>query len=114
MRMYFGADDESYLCMGNGQDEFGNRGIYLRKTIIEVTTNAVTEALNALAPHVLPLTELVRHYADVEEAQEPNHDGWHTTPGIITMMVVWDLMTRTHLCVSLRTCGCILGNNMDV
>ena len=60
MRMHFGADDEAYLCMGNGQDDFGNRGIYLRKTIIGVTTKAMTEALNALAPHVLPLSELVR------------------------------------------------------
>ena len=58
--MHFGADDESFQCMGNGQDDEGNRGIVLQKTIIGVTTRAMRETLTAMAPLVLPFSELVR------------------------------------------------------
>lgn len=60
LRTHMGADDGAFLCMGDGQDEKGFPGVFLRKNVIEVASQALHKNLTALAPRVLPLPELVR------------------------------------------------------
>ena len=76
MRMHFGADDDAFRCMGNAEDAEGKPGIFLSKSLISVATKGLHEALTKFAPHVLPITELVRPpgcpYDDGLELQDCN------------------------------------------
>ena len=65
LRTHMGADDGAFLCMGDGRDEKGLPGVFLRKNVIEVAGLTLRENLKALAPRVLPFSELVRLHADV-------------------------------------------------
>ena len=54
-----GADDDAFGCMGTGEDVEGRMGVFLRKNVIEVAGRALKTNLRALAPRVLPYSELV-------------------------------------------------------
>ena len=63
-RTHLGSSDPAYLCMGNGTDDAGVMGVFLRKNVIETAGRALRANLTRLAPRVLPWTELARAAAD--------------------------------------------------
>lgn len=62
LRTHLGHEDDAFGCMGVGEDAEGQRGVFLRKNVVEVAGRALKRHISALAPRVLPYSELVRRY----------------------------------------------------
>ena len=60
MRSHIGADDDAFNAIRQLEDEDGLRGILLQKNVVSSAGQALKTNISALAPLVLPLTELVR------------------------------------------------------
>ena len=61
LRTHLGREDDAFGCMGTGEDAEGMQGVFLRKNVIAVCGRALKANMTALAPRVLPYSELVRH-----------------------------------------------------
>ena len=59
-RTHLGCEDDAYRCMGNGEDDAGIMGVFLRKNVVEVAGRALKANITALGPRVLPVTELLK------------------------------------------------------
>jgi len=56
----FMADDESYKCVYQVEDENLKRGVRLDRNIVTVAGRALTKQFTQLGPHVLPFSEQIR------------------------------------------------------
>lgn len=54
------ADDESYQCVYEAEDELGNKGVALSKQITQVAGRALKHNLTTLGPLILPFRELAK------------------------------------------------------
>lgn len=61
-RTQYGADDEAYNCCIQVEDELGYSGFRLTKNLVKSAAQALTVNLQAMAPKILPLWELVRFF----------------------------------------------------
>ena len=61
VRSHIGADDDAFNAIRQLEDEEGRRGILLQRNVVASAGLALKTNVAALAPLVLPLTELVRH-----------------------------------------------------
>ncbi|RDX91385.1 3-ketoacyl-CoA synthase 19, partial [Mucuna pruriens] len=61
-RIQYGADDEAYNCCIQVEDEEGYAGFRLTKSLVKSAAQALTINLQALAPKILPLWEIVRFF----------------------------------------------------
>ncbi|KAK7310265.1 hypothetical protein RJT34_07672 [Clitoria ternatea] len=61
-RIQYGADDEAYNCCIQMEDEQGYGGFGLTKNLVKAAGKALTMNLQAMAPKILPLWELVRFF----------------------------------------------------
>jgi 3-ketoacyl-CoA synthase len=57
------ADERSFSCITHGEDEHGNVGVSLSKELMAVAGEALTKNMTAMAPHVLPWSELLKYAA---------------------------------------------------
>lgn len=60
LRTHLGCQDDAFGCMGVAEDAEGLKGVFLRKNVIEVAGRALKTNITALAPRVLPWSQLVR------------------------------------------------------
>jgi 3-ketoacyl-CoA synthase len=60
VRSHIGADDDAFNAIRQREDEEGIRGICLQRNVVPTAALALKTNIASLAPHVLPLTELVR------------------------------------------------------
>lgn len=60
LRTHLGCQDDAFGCMGVAEDAAGVKGVFLRKNVIEVAGRALKTNITALAPRVLPWSQLVR------------------------------------------------------
>ena len=60
VRSHIGADDDAFNAIRQREDEDGIRGICLQRNVVPTAALALKTNISSLAPHVLPLTELVR------------------------------------------------------
>ncbi|KAK9838154.1 hypothetical protein WJX81_004882 [Elliptochloris bilobata] len=60
VRTHLGCEDDAFGCMGNGEDEEGVRGVFLRRNVIAVAGRALKANLTRLGPLMLPITELIK------------------------------------------------------
>jgi len=58
-RSHYGADDAAFGCMGIREDDQGKQGVYLKKDVVTVAEKALSQHVKKVAPHILPLRELV-------------------------------------------------------
>lgn len=65
VRSHIGADDDAFNAIRQREDEDGIRGICLQRNVVPTAALALKTNISSLAPHVLPLTELVRALAPV-------------------------------------------------
>ena len=56
---HLGGQDDAFGCMGVAEDAEGRQGVFLRKNVIEVAGRALRHNITALAPRILPYSELV-------------------------------------------------------
>ncbi|KAK9813410.1 hypothetical protein WJX73_006792 [Symbiochloris irregularis] len=61
VRTHLGANDESYNCVIQEEDEQGKRGVHLSKDLMEIAGKALRINITTLGPQVLPLTEKARY-----------------------------------------------------
>ncbi|KAK7390740.1 hypothetical protein VNO78_18787 [Psophocarpus tetragonolobus] len=61
-RTQYGADDEAYNCCIQVEDELGYSGFRLTKSLVKSAAQALTVNLQAMAPKILPLWEMVRFF----------------------------------------------------
>ena len=59
LRTHLGCQDDAFGCMGVAEDAEGLKGVFLRKNVIEVAGRALKTNITALAPRVLPWSQLV-------------------------------------------------------
>ncbi|WVY94516.1 hypothetical protein V8G54_033604 [Vigna mungo] len=59
-RTQYGADDEAYNCCKQVEDEQGYSGFRLTKSLVKSAAQALTVNLQAMAPKILPVWEMVR------------------------------------------------------
>ena len=59
VRSHIGADDDAFNAIRQREDEEGIRGICLQRNVVPTAALALKTNIASLAPHVLPLTELV-------------------------------------------------------
>lgn len=59
LRTHLGCQDDAFGCMGVAEDAEGRQGVFLRKNVIEVAGRALRHNITALAPRILPFSELV-------------------------------------------------------
>ncbi|KAK9841816.1 hypothetical protein WJX81_004960 [Elliptochloris bilobata] len=64
VRSHIGADDDAFNAIRQREDEEGIRGICLQRNVVPTAALALKTNIASLAPHVLPLTELVRAVLD--------------------------------------------------
>ncbi|XP_057959774.1 3-ketoacyl-CoA synthase 19-like [Malania oleifera] len=60
VQTHHGASDEAYECCMQVEDELGNRGFRLTRSLTKVAAQALTENLRIFLPRVLPIRELLR------------------------------------------------------
>ena len=53
-RTHMAPIDEAYLCMGEGEDADGIKGVFLRKNVVETCEAALRINLAALLPRLVP------------------------------------------------------------
>ncbi len=63
LRTHLGCQDDAFGCMGVAEDAEGLKGVFLRKNVIEVAGRALKTNITALAPRVLPWSQLVSFLA---------------------------------------------------
>ena len=63
-RTHFASSDAAFTCMGDGEDEDGNKGVFLERGLVDVAGAAIRFNLTRLAPVVLPCKELLRAARD--------------------------------------------------
>ena len=61
-RTQYGADDEAYNCCMQVEDELGYSGFRLTKSLVKSAAQALTVNLQAMAPKILPVWEMVRFF----------------------------------------------------
>lgn len=59
LRTHLGSQDDAFNCMEFAEDADGFHGILMQKHVVEVAGRALKTNIAALAPRVLPYTELV-------------------------------------------------------
>ncbi|XP_068314722.1 3-ketoacyl-CoA synthase 19-like [Pyrus communis] len=69
VRIHTGLNDDAYNCCVQVDDESGHRGFRLTKYLLKATTQGFTINLQALAPKVLPLREILWYL--VASSQQP-------------------------------------------
>ncbi|KAG9137521.1 hypothetical protein Leryth_016817 [Lithospermum erythrorhizon] len=67
VRTHRGADDRSYKCVSEEQDENGVTGISLSKDLMGVAAQALKSNIMTLGPLVLPITEQFRYLSNLFE-----------------------------------------------
>ncbi|MQL75575.1 hypothetical protein Taro_007958 [Colocasia esculenta] len=75
LRTHHGADDAAYRAAYQEEDAAGIVGIGLKKDLIRVAGEGLREHIRALAPHVLPLSQLVAYAYAVATAWWGAADG---------------------------------------
>ncbi|XP_023519195.1 3-ketoacyl-CoA synthase 12-like [Cucurbita pepo subsp. pepo] len=60
VRTHHGALDESYDCCYQKEDDQGNLGFHLGKSLPRAATRAFTDNLREISPKILPITEIFR------------------------------------------------------
>lgn len=60
VRTHTGSDDDSFSCMGLGEDKDGILGVFLRKNVVAVAGRAMSKNIAALGRLILPYSEMVR------------------------------------------------------
>ncbi|CAM0943599.1 unnamed protein product [Alopecurus aequalis] len=65
VRTHRGANDESYTCVNQEQDELGHLGVSLSKQLMSVASDALRTNITTLGPLVLPLSEQIRFLGTV-------------------------------------------------
>ena len=76
-RSHYGADDSAFGCMGVKEDEQGKLGVYLKKDVVSVAQKCLSQHIRKVAPHILPLSELVSH--QLVESVSGGTDDWHAS-----------------------------------
>jgi len=61
IRTHKGANDESYTCVAQEEDDEGNIGVSLSKDLMTVAGEALRANITALGPRVLPVSEQLSH-----------------------------------------------------
>ncbi|XP_040383742.1 3-ketoacyl-CoA synthase 17-like, partial [Oryza brachyantha] len=61
LRTHHGADDAAYNAAVQMEDEEGNVGVALTKDLVRVAGAGLRQHIATLAPHVLPVSELLRY-----------------------------------------------------
>ena len=59
VRTHLGGQDDAFGCMGVAEDAEGVQGVFLKKNVIEIAGRALKTNIIALAPKVLPWSQLV-------------------------------------------------------
>ncbi|CAN4119998.1 unnamed protein product [Withania somnifera] len=77
VRTHHGANDEAYDSCLQKEDDQGNTGFHLDKTLPKAATHALVDNLKQIAPLILPVRELLR-YAIMLLATKMN---WGSTKG---------------------------------
>ncbi|KAK1421264.1 hypothetical protein QVD17_23457 [Tagetes erecta] len=65
VRTHLGASDEAHTCGRQQEDEKGNIGFFLGKTLPKTATRALTENLRDIAPKIMPITAIIRYVLHV-------------------------------------------------
>ncbi|KAM0874732.1 hypothetical protein ACQ4PT_037274 [Festuca glaucescens] len=65
VRTHRGADDESYTCVAQQEDELGHLGVSLSKQLMTAASDALRVNITTLGPLVLPLSEQLRFLGTV-------------------------------------------------
>ncbi|KAE8653237.1 hypothetical protein Csa_020122 [Cucumis sativus] len=60
VRTHHGAQDESYECCYQKEDDQGNLGFHLGKSLPRAAIRAFTDNLREISPKILPITEIFR------------------------------------------------------
>ncbi|KAM3398548.1 3-ketoacyl-CoA synthase 3 [Capsicum galapagoense] len=77
VRVHHGANDEAYDSCVQKEDDQGNIGFHLDKTLPKAATRALVDNLKQIAPLILPVRELLR-FAIVSFVKKMN---WGSTKG---------------------------------
>lgn len=64
VRTHLGADNDSYGCVIQQEDEEGHVGVHLGKELMDVAGRALKQNITSLGPRVLPLSEKLRFVAN--------------------------------------------------
>ncbi|KAI4338099.1 hypothetical protein L6164_016451 [Bauhinia variegata] len=65
LRTHMGADDNSYNCVFQGEDEENKVGVALSKSLMEVAREALKVHITMLGPLVLPISEKLKVLANL-------------------------------------------------
>ncbi|KAI4338100.1 hypothetical protein L6164_016452 [Bauhinia variegata] len=65
LRTHMGADDNSYNCVFQGEDEENKVGIALSKSLMDVDREALKVHITMLGPLVLPISEKLKVFANL-------------------------------------------------